>query len=153
MIINLDDEEVSLDESKFAFSEATLSNYLQTEAGWYDYFGAKLAKAEFIYQRKEMEYESLYGEKFKTFKEDGATEKKAEACCKSDNELKAAKLVVLEAKFNVRLIQQHLRAWDKNHENAQSRGHFLRKEMDKLHRDVIKEYSDPVEEIVKNLED
>jgi hypothetical protein len=29
-------------------------------------------------------------------------------------------------------MQQHLRAWDKAHDNAQNRGHTLRKEMDKF---------------------
>jgi hypothetical protein len=36
------------------------------------------------------------------------------------------------------LLQQHLRAWDKNHDNAQSRGHMIRKEMDKLNIDIYK---------------
>jgi len=30
----------------------------------------------------------------------------------------------------------YLKAWDKNHDNAQNRGHTLRKELDKLNKDI-----------------
>lgn len=38
--------EVILDTGKLYFSEATLDEYLESEGGWIDYFGAKLAEAE-----------------------------------------------------------------------------------------------------------
>jgi hypothetical protein len=50
----------------------------------------------------------------------------------------AAKLKVNEAYLTVQLLKQHLRSWDKNHENAQSVGHFLRKEMEKMGKDNIR---------------
>ena len=37
----------------------------------------------------------------------------------------------------VTLLKQHLKAWDKAHENAMSRGHMVRKEMDKLNTDIV----------------
>ena len=43
---------------------------------------------------------------------------------------------VVEAKYKVARLKRHLLAWDKNHDNAMSLGHMLRKEMDKLHSTI-----------------
>jgi citrate synthase len=135
--IHLGDKEVILDPDKMSFNETTLSDYMEKESGWYDYFGAMLADAEHIMHLLELEHDILYGERFKEQKENGCTEKLAEGNTKSDADVSSAKKKYLDAKHNVRLLQQHLRAWDKAHENAQSRGHFLRKEMDKLNKDLF----------------
>lgn len=131
-------EEVILDRSKLVFSEGTLSRYIEMEGGWYDYFGAKLAESEKELADKEANYEVIYSKRFTYWKDEYgcSSDKVAEAKTKADQEVVDAKSEVIEAKLNVRLLQQHLRSWDKNHENAQSRGHFLRKEMDKLNRDI-----------------
>lgn len=135
-IIKLGDKEVKLDPNSMKFNEITLNSYMETEAGWYDFYGALLADAEYLMQRMELEYDTLYSERFKEHKESGCTEKLAEANSKSDQDVVKAKLDYLSAKHRVRLLQQHLRAWDRAHDNAQSRGHFLRKEIDKLNRDI-----------------
>jgi hypothetical protein len=44
---------------------------------------------------------------------------------------------VIEARYYVNRLKNHLKAWDKNHDNAQSVGHMQRKLMDKLHGDTI----------------
>ena len=51
---------VTIDPQNLKFNEATLSNYIQTEAGYYDNFGAFLALAEKHLQRDEMIAEKLY---------------------------------------------------------------------------------------------
>ena len=55
----------------------------------------------------------------------------------------AAKKKVVDRKEVVGHIKAHLRAWDRNHDNTQNRGHTLRKELDKLNREVYS--SDPSE--------
>jgi hypothetical protein len=156
-IVILGKEEIKLDPTPLRFNEATLSNYLETEGSWYDYFGAKLADAEYFMQKYELEYDVAYSEKFKENKENGASDKLAEAQAKCDPDVETAKNVFLSAKHNVRLLQQHLRAWDKNHDNAMSRGHFLRKEMDKLSPNVYTSRMDTfierrIEDVVKDAE-
>jgi hypothetical protein len=150
---------VDLDIGKLSFNEQTLSQYLQTEGGYYDNYGSFLARAEYILQRREIAYEVTYAETFKDFKEQGGSDKLAEAKTDSDPEVIKAKEEVAKAKFKVRRLQQHLRSWDKNHENAQSLGHTLRKEMDKLNFDIRQRgfgndnfnYSQ-IEEVVKPFE-
>lgn len=143
-IVKIGEEEILLDRDNLKFDESNLSEYLEKEGGWYDYFGKKLADAEFIMQRYEMEYESLYATRFKEFKEGGCgSDKLAEAKATADADVIEIRKNYLNYKHKVRLLQNHLKAWDKCHENAQSRGHFLRKEMDKLNRDI------KVEEIIK----
>ena len=129
--IKIGSEEVILDLDLMNFNEATLSHYLETEGGYYAYYGQKLADAEYVMQKYELEYDVVYSEKFKTNKENGS-DKLAEAQTKCDPDVEVAMNMFIAAKHNVRLLHQHLRAWDKNHDNAMSRGHFLRKEMDKL---------------------
>jgi hypothetical protein len=154
--IQIGSDTVHMDPDNLKFNEATLTTYLQKEGGFYNNFGAMLARAEYILQHAELEWEALYGQKFRDYKDEGGSDKYAEARTDSDDDVVEAKKKVVDARFRVRLLTQHLRAWDKNHENAQSLGHFLRKEMDKLGTDVIKatDYSvfDEVDKIVKAAE-
>jgi hypothetical protein len=155
--IQIGNEEVKLDPASLCFNETNLSSYLESEGGYYNFFGQKLADAEYLQQKYELEHEVIYAEKFKESKENGATEKLAEAYAKSDPDVEQAKSMFLVAKHNVRLLQQHLKAWDKNHDNAMSRGHFLRKEMDKLSPSVygqrVDNYlEDRVSSIIKDAE-
>ncbi len=135
--LNIGGEEVLLDPSNMTFNETNLTTYLQKEGGYYNNFGAYLAKAEYVLQRRELAYDALYGEKFKGYKDEGGSDKYAEARTESDTDVVEAKEKVVASRFKVRLLQQHLRAWDKNHENAQSLGHYLRKEMDKLNSEIM----------------
>lgn len=133
---NVGSDVVKLDPTNMEFNETNLTTYLQKEGGYYNNFGAHLATAEFILQRREADYDALYGEKFKTYKDEGGSDKFVEARTDSDTDIVEAKAKIVNARYKVRLLQQHLRAWDKNHENAQSLGHYLRKEMDKLNSDI-----------------
>ena len=135
-IIKVGEKEVRLDPKNLEFNEHTLSEYMEREAGWYDYYGSKLADAEYLMQRAELEHDVTYSERFKENKDNGCSDKLAEASAKADHDVEEAKKLVLSAKLKVKLLQQHLRAWDRAHDNAQSRGHFLRKEMDKLSKDI-----------------
>jgi hypothetical protein len=162
-------QSVDLDTAKLAFSEGTLSEYLETEGGWIDYYGAKLAEAERQYaememevEREEDEYDRVYSRVFSTLKTtEGGSDKLVEGQSKVEPTVVAARKKVLEIKtksielkYIVRLLQQHLRAWDKNHENAQNRGNTLRKELERLYKDKVttSAYEDKMDDIIKSVD-
>lgn len=134
--IQLGDQVVTIDPMNLKFNENTLSQYLQLEGGYYDNFGAHLATAEKMLQQAELYAERLYATSFAEWKDNGGSDKLAEARAKADTAVIAANEVVIEAKYIVKRLQQHLRAWDKNHDNAQSLGHMLRKQIDKMNAEI-----------------
>jgi chromosome segregation ATPase len=157
------DQDVILDTSKLYFSENTLSEYLEKEGGYIDYIGAKLADAEkqlaeveLKIDKEEAEYDRKYAQAFTYLKStEGGSDKLTEGKAKLDTDVAAKEKEILEmkqelieAKHGVRLLQQHLKAWQINHENAQNRGNTLRREMDRLNKDVI--YS--VDGIIKEVD-
>lgn len=135
--IKLGGQEIVLDNSRLAFNEISLNNFMENLALWYDYFSQKLAEAEAILAFKEYEHDVLFSASYEKSKEEGCTDKLAEANAKKDASVCEAKKEIIGAKHKVTLLKQHLKAWDKAHENAMSRGHMIRKEMDKLHTDIV----------------
>ena len=135
--VNLGQEEIILDADRLLFNEATLNEFQDRLAIWYDYFSEKLSLAEYLLARRETEYDVVYSKSYADYKEAGATDKLSEAHAKADEDVQDAKKEVVKAKQRVQQLKLHLRAWDKAHDNAQSRGHMVRKEMDKLHTDIM----------------
>lgn len=127
---------VELDAENLRFDEQTLGVYIQREGGFYDNYGYYLALAERNLQNKEIFYERIYCERFVEAKENGS-DKLAEAKAKCDPDVVTAKESMVEARYIVNRLKNHLKSWDKNHDNAQSLGHMLRKQMDKLGTDTI----------------
>ena len=165
-VVKVNNQDIILDTSKLYFSENTLSEYLEKEGGWIDYFGAKLADAEkqlaeieLKIDKQEAEYDKKYAQAFTHLKSteggsDKLTEGKAKlepAVADEEKNILEMKHELIEAKHIVRLLQQHLKAWQLNHENAQNRGNTLRREMDRLNKDVIYSGYD-VEGIVKEVQ-
>lgn len=148
---------VVIDPTNLTFSEATLSSYIETEAGYYDNFGAYLALAEKNLQIRELEHEKLFHSRYIESKDIGGTEKYCEAKAKTDPDVVKFKEKCVEAKYMVTRLKQHLRAWDKNHDNAQSLGHMLRKTMDKLNSAILAKVhsldSNEVEELDHTIEE
>lgn len=128
---------VTINPEYLRFDESTLSHYIQTEGGYYDNYGYYLALSERNLQNKQVSYEKLYCERFVEAKDNGSSDKMAEAKAKSDVDVVAFKNAVFEAQYIVNRIKNHLKAWDKNHDNAQSLGHMQRKLMDRLPTDTI----------------
>ena len=155
MEIELNGERVSLDSKVLDFNEATVHHWIEKSAGWYNHFGEKLALAEYNLQQADAKYDLKYNEYFKNIKEsNGYSDKLAEAHTKSDLEVSELKNKVVDAKYVVRLLQQHLRAWDKAHESAMNRSYTLRKEIDKLQRGSYNEDLDArVKDILGDIED
>ena len=135
--IKLGGQEIVLDNSRLAFNEISLNNFMENLALWYDYFSQKLAEAEAILSFKEYEHDVLFSAAYEKSKEEGCTDKLAEANAKKDHNVCEAKKEIIGAKHKDTLLKQHLKAWDKAHENAMSRGHMIRKEMDKLQTDIV----------------
>lgn len=147
--ISLSGEEIILDNSRLLFNEVTLNKFMENLGQWYDYFSQKLAEAEALLAYKEYEYEVVFSKKYEEAKEQGSTDKLAEAAAKKNEEVCLAKKEIISAKYKVTILKQHLRSWDKAHENAQSRGHMIRKEMDKLNTDInFKSLEDRADSIV-----
>ena len=148
--IKIGGQEVVLDNSRLAFNEVSLNIFMENLALWYDYFSQKLAEAEAILAYKEYEHEVLFSSSYEKYKESGATDKLAEANAKKEPEVCEAKKEIIGAKHKVTLLKQHLKSWDKAHENAMSRGHMVRKEMDKLNTDIVfRNRDDRVSDIIR----
>jgi hypothetical protein len=151
--VKLGKEEVELDSKKLEFNEATLSEFMDRLAVWYDYYGQKLAEAEAILSGAELKYDEEYCIRYDYHKdEEGLTDKLSDSKSKLHPPVQAAKQAVLAAKFKVQQIKYHLKSWDKAHESAQNRGHTLRREMDKLRTDIFQPESSldkEVQELVK----
>lgn len=135
--LTFDKYTIEINPENLRFDEQSLSAYIQTEGGHYDNIGAYLSLAERNLQNKEVQHEKLYCERFEEAKEEGSSDKLAEAKAKKDGDVVEMKNAVIEARYAVNRLKNHLKAWDKNHDNAQSLGHMLRKQMDKLHGDSI----------------
>jgi hypothetical protein len=82
--LTFDVHEAIINSEFLRFDETTLSSYIQTEAGYIDNFGGSLALAEKNLQNKEMYHERIYSERFIEAKENGSTEKLAEAKSKAE---------------------------------------------------------------------
>ena len=148
--VKIGGQEIVLDNSRLAFNEISLNNFMENLALWYDYFSQKMAEAEAILAYKEYEYDILFSSSYEKSKEEGCTDKLAEANAKKESNVCEAKREIIGAKHKVTLLKQHLKAWDKAHENAMSRGHMVRKEMDKLNTDIVfKNKDDRVSNIVR----
>lgn len=129
--------EVCIDPEKMRFDETSLTEYIQCEFPYYDNIGHYLSLAERNLQNLEVTYERLYHERFVESKEMGGSDKLAEAKAKSDPDVIATKQDIVDAKYIVNRLKRHLSALDKNHDNAQSLGHMLRKSMDKLNTEIM----------------
>lgn len=136
VILKVLGKEVNLDAKNLFFNEATLNEYIQKEGAMYNRYGQCLADAQAEWQLARADHEVLYSQRFKEFKQGGATEKLAEAHSKADPDvIKANKRIIAKQRV-VESLKNHLKAWDKNHDNAQALGHMMRKEMDKLGLDI-----------------
>lgn len=130
-------QDVVLDPAALEFNEATLSEYMQVEAAKYNYFGQMLVEAQAQLMLLKNRFDEIEARKFVHYKETvSGPIPLVEAHVSTDEEVVAASKRVIAATRAVELLKSHLRAWDRNHDNAQSFGHMLRKEMDKLGFDI-----------------
>lgn len=132
--IGIEDVELSADNLKI--TEIGLNDYLCNFAAIYDYYSRKWSEAQYLHYVSEDKYDCLYCDKFRCYKEDGCSDKLAEARSKSNHEVIDARNAVRKAKLTMQLIYGYLRALDKSHENALNLGYNLRREMSHLFSEV-----------------
>ena len=140
--IIVNNKEIKLDPKNMEFTDNNISEYMQKEYGWIDYFGKQLELAQKERLIAEIVAEELYSKKYVEAKDSGGTEQYAKAKANADPDVVQAKKDVVEKKEVEGFLKAHLRAWDKNHDNVQNRGHSLRKELDKLNKDIYKTIED-----------
>jgi hypothetical protein len=138
----VNNKEIKLDPKNMEFTDGNISEFMQKEYGWVDYFGKQLELAQKARLLAEIDAEEVYSRKYVEAKDNGGTEQYAKAKATADPEVVMAKKNVVEKKEIEGYIKAHLKAWDKNHENVQNRGHSLRKELDKLNKDIYKTIED-----------
>lgn len=139
-------KEVKLDPKNMDFTDNNINEYMQREYRWIDYFGKQLELAQKARLIAEIEAEEIYSKKYVEAKDLGGTEQYAKAKANANPDVVEARKNVIEKKEIEGFLKAHLRAWDKNHDNAQNRGHSLRKELDKLNKDIYKTVEDDFDE-------
>lgn len=130
-------EKITIDPLNLKFDERSLSEWLQHEPGWVNYFSMKLQLAEKVLMVAHMNYDGKYADALVLHKNTGLPVAIAEAKAKADPDVSKQQERIISAKYIVGCLKTHLRAWDKAHEAAISLGHNLRKEMDRLNNTVL----------------
>jgi len=140
--IKVNNKDIVLDPENMKFNEFTLSEYMDKEYAWIDYYGKQLELATKELSLAELAYETKYNELYITHKDLGGSDAYCKAKAQCDQLCVSLQERVIDRRAAVGFLKNHLRAWDKNHDNAQNRGHTLRKELDKLNRDIYKDDKD-----------
>lgn len=130
--IKLGEEEVELNPENLKFSDANLNDYLKTSAATLAYYNEKHAMAQYISGIRDDKAEEVYERKFKEAKENGATEKLANAVASTDADVLEAKKKARASKYHSALLYGYIRALDRANTNAINLGYNIRKEMDKM---------------------
>lgn len=130
---------IVLDPANMRYNENSLGDYMNKEYGWIDYLGKQLEYAQKEVLLAEIEAEAIYSKKFVECKDKGSSDNYAKAYATSLDEVVQARKKVVDRKEAVGHLKAHLKAWDKNHENCQNRGHSIRQEMKMLNRDVYEQ--------------
>lgn len=134
--INLGDQVWTIDSKDLSFTDATLNTFFEKVGSIIDYVGAGHALAMKLNSIAELEYKKKYIEKFKEQKDQGKSDKTAELSAEGDQESVELKMQSIEAKYCKDRLYAHLSALNAAREDGHNRGHFLRKEMDKLSMDI-----------------
>jgi len=134
--INLGDQIWTIDSKDLSFTDATLNTFFEKVGSIIDYVGAGHALAMKLHAIAELEYKKKYIEKFKDQKDQGKSDKTAELSAEGDQESVDLKMQTIEAKYCKDRLYAHLSALNAAREDGHNRGHFLRKEMDKLNMDI-----------------
>lgn len=143
---------IVLDPENMKYNENTLGDYMNKEYGWIDYLGKQLEYAQKEVLIASIEAESQYSIQFLKSKDAGNSDNYAKAFANCHNDVVDAKKYVADRKEVVGHLKAHLKAWHDNHENAQNRGHTLRKELGVL-RNEFYEPSQSLDDSTCTVED
>jgi len=144
--------EIVLDPINMKYNENSLAQYMNEEYGWIDYLGKQLEHAQKEVLDVEIESEAIYSLKFMESKDCGNSDNYAKAFALANVDVVEAKKKVAKCKENVGHLKAHLKAWDKNHDNAKSRSFAVQNEMKVLNRNIYTEdNSCNFEDAIQNL--
>lgn len=137
MKIKIAEEELEVDPNELAFTEATINEKMERLGSLSSFYGQKFADAEYYWSQLEKAVDNMYMAKFVQYKDEGrGSDKVCEALAKIDPIVIELSEKALNAKKAKIQLQQYLKAIDITHQNVQSRGHMIRKEMEKLQYDI-----------------
>lgn len=149
--IKLGEESIVMDPADLKFNDRTLNEFFERVSGRIDYIGRGLADAQALHLMRDKEAESVYLARFRYWKEEGKSDKVAENFAKADDDVQRAKTVAISARHTKDLLYNHLQALHAAREQANNRGHFMRKEMEKINTGVYShDLDEQVDEIMKN---
>lgn len=146
-IIDLEDEQIVLDPKRFQFNDASLSKFMEDVSIWYDYYSSKGAKAEKLLMDAEKVYGKEYLDRFTEAKQDGTSDKGADAMSRTDPNVELAQEKINKYKSAVKQLKEYQKSFDKAHSMAQNRGYMIRKEMEKLNSDIYHSRGDTTNQI------
>jgi hypothetical protein len=130
--IKLNQEEVELKSENLEFNETELNDFLKKAASNLAYYNERYAVAQYISAMYEDKAEELYEIRFKEAKENGGSDKLANAFATASDDVKEAKTKARLAKYHVNLLYGYIKALDRANTNAINLGYNIRKEIDKL---------------------
>ena len=133
--VNVAGRDIILDPANMKYNENSLSDYMNREYGWVDYLGKQLEFAQKEALFADIEFDRVYSVRYMEAKDKGESEGYSKAFANASEDVVAARKHLAERKEVVGHIKAHLKAFDKNHENVQNRGHSLRAEMKMLNRE------------------
>lgn len=146
-------QEIVLDPKNMKYNENSLGEYMNKEYGWVDFLGKQLEYAQKEVLFADIEFDRIYSIRYMEAKDDGQSEGYAKAFANASDDVVNARKYHVERKEAVGHLKAHLKAFDKNHDNAQNRGHSLRAEMKLLNRDIYESTSSSLDDSTYVAED
>ncbi len=154
MKVKIGDTEVVLEEKHLAVDEVSLNEFLKKFASIFNYYSTMWAKAQYLHYVAEDKVDVTYGERFQFYKEnEGGSDKLVDAKVKSHPDVINARALARNAKYAMQLLNTYLRAMDKAHVNALNLGYNIRKEMDKIFPQSIKNVGSIDADVDKQLDE
>jgi len=148
--ITIGKDKVDLDENILVVSHDNINEFLSKYASWYRYYQNKHNDASYIYKKLLDKFNSLVQSKFKQYKQEGQlSDKMAEACAKSDEEVLTMQEKMRMAEYVKDEMWGFLRSMDYAHEDALQMCYNIRKEMDKIGGSSVKRLSGMDEKLVE----
>ncbi len=108
--VKVGEQKVYLDPNRLMFNEQSVGAWLEESGAWYAYFASQLADAEYLKDARDADYESKYASLFVSYKENGCSDKLADASAKSNEELEEAKQYVSSPSTSMSTAQDWYRS-------------------------------------------
>lgn len=150
-VVKVGKEEVNLDETALVFSQENINEFLTKYAGLHRYYQNKHNDASFIAKRLNDQHTALYNQKFREYKtSQSLSDKMAEACAKSDEEVALILERVRMAEYVKDELYGFLKSMDYAHSTAKELCYNLRKEMTSIYGKNVMS-NDEMEDKLKDI--